>query len=238
MMVASQKAKSFRMLITQEQEIAGVPAVILRAFLKRNHGDDFDVKYAARELGFTQKKTRKLLDDLVDLGYLKKNEHNDYQPTLQGGALSLAKLGKGYSRKAAEKALEGFLQRVAKLNEDGQYAFRVNSVVLIGSMLTDKNPVGDVDLIVDLQPRLSDKDKQHELSQSRIRKARAAGRQLSGMMYYAWPTIEVFHFLKSRSPILSLHEPDQLAVLEPKEFKVLLDPREKSMSAEWIEHSR
>lgn len=210
------------MLISKEQLIAGIPATTLRAFLKNIDGCDFDAKFAAEKLGQRETVVKNAMKELIRLGYIRSTDdprYHPYVPTTLGFALANAKLGKGYSRKAADKALAGLLDRIAQVNADEQYAYQVGRTFLFGSILTDKDPVSDVDVIIDLTPRFTDHTEQYEFSMSRIRKAIREGRPLYGGLYYMWPMEEVYRFLKSRSPILSLHDADQMEILKGTEFR-------------------
>ena len=215
------------MRISKEEVIAGHPAVAVRKLLRGLQGDEFCVEYVVEDLGLSNRDSVKLLEDLVSLGYLCHTGDSrwPYKATLAGGALSLAKLGRGFSRQVAEKALAAFLERVEALNSDDQYAFRVKTVILFGSMLSDKDPVNDVDLMFDLEARLANRDAQRALEQDRIRKAEDSGRALTGFLAYGWPWVEVQRFLKGRSPVLSLHGFDQITAFPNLRYRVLRGDR-------------
>ena len=107
-------------------------------------------------------------------------------------------------RETADRALAGFMTRLAQVNApEAPYAYRVKTVVLFGSYATDAAQVGDVDLAVQLEPKFPHRSpEQRALEKAR----RAAGpyhpRNLTEAIF--WYQLEVYRVLKGRSPTLSI----------------------------------
>jgi hypothetical protein len=115
------------------------------------------------------------------------------------------------------------MQRVAEVNKNDEYAFIIRRVALFGSMLTDVREVNDIDLALELSPRLADKDAARRHEQQRIRLALNQGRRFSNIISELyWPRQEVRLFLKARSRVYSLHEMQELRELGLRDFKMLL----------------
>ncbi len=146
---------------------------------------------------------------------------------LKGRALANASAARPLLRKTAERLLVQFLNAVQCVNGTQEYVYRVEHVVLFGSMLSDIDRLGDVDVAVQLQPKVDKDDAFQEWSMARRRAAEAKGRNFRGVFDWAiWPTQEVFLQLKARSSGLSLHDFCEVEKLPNVRYKVLLgDPQ-------------
>ncbi len=119
------------------------------------------------------------------------------------------------------------MERVHLVNSTHEYAYRVEFVVLFGSMLSDVERLGDVDVAIRLQPKVDGDAALEEWSVARRRAAEAAGRTFHGVFEWAmWPIHEIFLRLKARSRSLSLHEFCEVEKMPNVRFRVLLgDPK-------------
>jgi hypothetical protein len=146
---------------------------------------------------------------LARLGLLEPSKHfstkdsRAYAVSTPGLALANASAGKPITRKTANRALQEFMDRVQVINADDGYLYKVESIVLFGSMLSDKERLGDVDLAIELRPATADNlEFEHQCNVRRF------GAQLDGRHFnsysewLAWPIEEVFRFLKSRECII------------------------------------
>ena len=83
-----------------------------------------------------------------------------WQITQSGQRLSSATAARPISRKAAEKALHEFLERVERVNRDHRFLGRVNRVALFGSMLREEvDRLSDVDLAVEVVAKIADRQR-------------------------------------------------------------------------------
>jgi type IV secretory pathway protease TraF len=115
-----------------------------------------------------------------------------------------ATLGKGYTSQAAQKALTGSLQRCQQLDQPGSiYPYRVATAVLFGSHLEGRAVVGDVDVAVDLVPRLEGDAFMASL-EAFMHQREQEGRSVP-WWDLGWPLKQTETYLKARSRILSLH---------------------------------
>jgi len=109
-------------------------------------------------------------------------------------------------RKTAEKALHEFLTRVEEVNRDARFLGRVNRVVLFGSVLcTNVDRVSDVDLAVEVLPKIADRERLAAKNRRRVQSLLDSGHVFRNILdiHFYWYR-EVFRFLKSRSRVISL----------------------------------
>src|SRR5580704_9164525 len=99
---------------------------------------------------------------MVKLGFIEPSEHfstedrRAYKVSTSGSALANAPSAKPITRETVNRALHELMDRVQVINSGGEYAYKVKSVVLFGSMLSDKERLGDVDLAIELQSATAD----------------------------------------------------------------------------------
>jgi predicted nucleotidyltransferase len=95
-------------------------------------------------------------------------------------------------------------------------------VVLFGSYIRDAETVNDIDIAVELAPKIDDIELRIKLYAQRRRKCKRRFRNLTD--YLGWPMQEVWLYLKSRSRALSLHDfASHQKLLDTIETKVVLD---------------
>jgi predicted nucleotidyltransferase len=169
----------------------------------------------------------------LETGFIEFKEERDgrpwYELTTKGNALAQALAAKPISRKTAEKKLQEFMARVEEINRNEEYAFRVGRVALFGSMLSDVAEVSDIDLAIQLEARLSDKQAFSDHLKKRVELALSSGKSFRSFFERAaWPRHEIYVFLKARSRMFSIHETEELAHLKPEEFKMLLGGQPES----------
>ena len=120
--------------------------------------------------------------------------------------MSSATSAKPITRATVEKALREFLVRVERVNRDARFLGRVNRVVLFGSMLRDDvDRLSDVDLAVEVVPKIADRDRLAAKNRQRVEALAREGHAFRDIfdVQLHWYR-EVFRFLKSRSRVLSL----------------------------------
>jgi predicted nucleotidyltransferase len=105
----------------------------------------------------------------------------------------------------AEKALREFLARVERVNWDARFLGRVNRVVLFGSILRENDRLIDLDLAVEILPKIDDRARLEARNLRRIESLARAGHVFRDIfdIYLHWRR-EVFRFLKSGSRVISL----------------------------------
>ncbi|MFZ0303742.1 MAG: hypothetical protein WAL75_13715 [Terracidiphilus sp.] len=214
------------MRITSDQRIAGYPTFELRKFVRRHRFTCFLPEQAADALALSPEAAADLLSKLLSSGNKEAGKFDEgqlFQLTNYGHDLANATGARQICRKTAERVLTDFLERVRKVNATSQYLYRVQDVILFGSMLSDAERLGDVDVAVNLAPKVSRSARFQERHAARIRAAQLEGRCFHTILERAyWPINEVYLQLKAKSRYLSLHELAQIKHLPNLSYRVLL----------------
>jgi hypothetical protein len=215
------------MRIRKEEVVAGYSALRVRGFLRRFKRGFFMLSAAE---GFMQLKSReaaKFINDMVALELIEPTmpfgDKEAFQVATRGHAFANATAAKPIFRGTAERVLREFVDRVNAVNASKEYAFEVRSAVLFGSMLSCLDRLGDVDVAVDLRPRISDSARFRQQCDRRRQLAEDRGRAFVTVIEWAtWPQKEVVLRLKARSRSLSLHEFDQVMGMENLRYRILV----------------
>ena len=142
---------------------------------------------------------------------------------LSTSSFANATAAKPIFRGTAERVLREFIDRVNAVNASKEYAFKIKSAVLFGSMLSCADRLGDIDVAIDLQRRISDSAKFRQQCDRRRHLAEEQGRVFSTAFDWAtWPKKEVVLQLKARSRSLSLHGFEQLMEMENLHYRILV----------------
>jgi hypothetical protein len=216
------------MRIAKDQIVAGYPALTVRTFLRRCRFFTIVAETAAHALKTDDREATGFLRQLASLGLIRDAEDTPpdaeeaYEITTLGHAFANASAAKPVFRKTAEAALERFVERLHTVNASPEYVYRVESAVLFGSMLSAVDRLGDVDIAIELQPKIADKAVFQRMCVVRQRAAEEQGRYFSSAFdWVMWPRAEVLLFLKARSRTLSLHEWDQVTRMADVRYRVL-----------------
>jgi predicted nucleotidyltransferase len=213
------------MYIDPKSQIAGVPALQVRKFLRRLDGYEWTGADIAASLDLPGSRAEKLVSELLQLGYIEpamtRQGKPFYRRTLSGSAFSLASAARPLTRKTADKKLAEFLDRVRAVNVNPDLAYRVRKVLLFGSYLTGQERINDIDVAVELVFRETERSKREAALDARVQVALQAGRQFSNYTNQVlWPYEEVLLLLKSRSRAISLHPADD-PILKQTESRVI-----------------
>jgi hypothetical protein len=201
------------MRISSDQEFAGYPALEVRRFFRKQIYSKFVAAAAEHTLWIDATEAAELFSELSSLAFIRRVGDCDGDPlfelTASGHELARASAAKPLHRKTAERALAQFIERVHQVNSTPEYVYRINTAILFGSMLSATQCVGDVDVAVELQPKVSDEAAYQEWCMARRRIAEANGRSFGGVVPWAvWPKQEILLQLKARSRSVHLHEMD------------------------------
>lgn len=218
------------------QQIGGYPALKVREFVRSYRFTGILAEAAQASLALSPESADSFLSKLVDLGFIrewhKQGGTQLFQLTSYGQALANASAAKPIHRNTAGRVLAQFLERVDMVNVNAKYLYRVNGVVLFGSMLSDVERLGDVDVAVNLEPKVRESVAFEEWSMVRRRAAQAEGRCFPTILEQAyWPMTEIYLQIKARSRSLSLHELAELKSLSNLSYRVLLgDPEQLALA--------
>jgi predicted nucleotidyltransferase len=195
------------MRIDPKGTIAGKPALLVRDCL-RTLRDRMSWSLATLEAAASLEPGtgKPLLRALSGAGLVKRVRSGWWEISDAGQRLSSATAAKPVTRATAEKALREFLTRVERVNRDTRFLGRVNRVVLFGSMLReDVELLSDLDLAVEVVPKITDRDRMAAKNRRRVEGLLRAGHVFRSILdiHFYWYR-EVFRFLKSRSRVVSL----------------------------------
>ncbi len=210
------------MHIDPSSTIAGVPALKVRDFLRRDGDGLLRADHMAARLKIDLVKANAVLDELMNRRMAErvpdgKRGEDLFQLTLLGRSFSLASGGRPLSRSTAQRKVNELLQRVAKINEGDHFLYVVRRVLVFGSFLSDSQTLNDVDVAVELTPRHGDKQVQRAHEDKRISHAIDTGRRFSNFLQQiCWPQHETLLFLKSRSRAIALHTTDDAILKQAK----------------------
>jgi predicted nucleotidyltransferase len=209
------------MRIDLSERIAGQPATTIRNFLKRSHGDGWDLPYATKRLRTDEVSARKVVAELAARGYVESVSPSDdgerWKNTTRGNAFAGATAAKPLLRASADKRLKEFIERVEEVRTNPHYLYKVRRVILFGSYLTSKDRINDIDLCVSLVVKEKDKEKQDRLREQRIEEALRQGKSFKTFVdRITWPQVVVLKFIKAKSRSISLHTESDMAIAAGK----------------------
>jgi predicted nucleotidyltransferase len=176
----------------------------VRAVCRLDRGDGFGLSEVAklRLRERTDDADRQFLADLVREGFLQQLGMERWRCSDEGRVLESVSRAQ-LSRARADQIIKEIMSRAEQVNNDGFYAFCVDSIVAFGSYLTERQMIGDIDLVVQLRPRFADpNDQEAAWKQARARAVRT--RNLSEVV--CWPQTEVMRALKGRSSVVDVHD--------------------------------
>jgi hypothetical protein len=222
------------MQITRDQLIVGQPALKVRGFVRTYRLLDFCASEFEKALNLTPEEAGDFAQEMVSLGFLVPSTHPSldgrplYQVGDRGHMLVNASAAKPITRKTANSVLQEFMKRVDIVNIRDTYAYTVESVVLFGSMLSDKELLGDVDVALELQHAVPDREGFDQWREYRYCIAMNNGRRFGTTLErLAWPRTEVLLYLKSHSRGLSLHSLEDLVAMDEVQGRIALATYEK-----------
>jgi predicted nucleotidyltransferase len=217
------------MKISKEQLVVGYPSIQVRNILRRFRSAVISVPTIQEVLNLSSVEAEDFLCRMVKLGLLEPSEHFSkkdratYEVSTPGLALASASAAKPITRETASRVLREFMDRVQVINASDEYPYKVESVVLFGSMLSDKERLGDVDLAVELLPATTNRlefdmrcNFRYCLAAMDLRRFR------SEFDWMSWPMVEIHRFLKSRSRCLALHNLSDLMGMNEVHYRILL----------------
>jgi len=235
------------MRITKEEVVAGHSALRVRGFLRRFERGFFMVSAAESFMQIRSRQAAEFINDMIALQLIEPTmpfgDKAAFQVATRGHAFANATAAKPISRGTAERVLREFIDRANAVNASKEYAFKIESAVLFGSMLSCADRLGDVDVAIDLQRRISDSAKFRQQCDRRRHLAEEQGRAFSTAIDWAtWPKKEVVLQLKARSHslkglrpakahenhedfrprLLSLHGFEQLMEMENLHYRILV----------------
>jgi hypothetical protein len=188
---------------------------------------DYDHKDMCRIWDFKFKpikaaEAKRVLAALVADGYLEPHEPTDqydkskYQTSVKGRQLAAANLTPRFDRAKADNEVAALIACANEINTRDELVFFVHKITAFGSYLTDSNDLGDIDLVVEVEPRREQKhtDESHY-------RADNSGKTLDFLASLYYGQREVLQLLRARKPRLSFNRNSTLEL--DTEFRVLFE---------------
>jgi hypothetical protein len=213
--------------LPQTARVLGRPLRQVRSIIRLNNGGGFTLEEASgRVAGNDSYFLRRLLADLVTDKWIVQDAADHWVLTDKARELQTKSRGK-LSRGRADGLLAEFVHRVHTLNDSGDYAYKVDTVVVFGSYLSALPKIGDIDLAITLRPRKQFKAEQNALEED------ARARAPSGLNMVAhiyWPQTEVKRTLRAGSSFIELHDMSELEAL----FESGANPKYEVILGHWF----
>lgn len=206
------------MRITRDDEIGGVSAVAIRDAFRFYEQSSWTSSHLAARIGLDAAEAVDLVEELLSRGFIEKDfEHQGciaFTTTVQGSALAQASAAKPIRRVTADRYVKEVIKRAAEVNAGDEYFYRVKKIAVFGSYITDCPTLGDLDLAIDLQPKLPGSARDATALIRHTDLFRDDGcRRLSYLDRMHWPTAQVCKALKGASKAISLHPFDDPELL-------------------------
>jgi predicted nucleotidyltransferase len=218
--------------------VAGESAIRVRDILRRCHGA-FRLDWLTKVFRYGPERASELATALETAGFVVRDRSREeelkslmpwYTVSDRGWTVVRASAARRITRTTAQVALREFMDRVNEVNVNHRYLYLVKSAVVFGSYLENRENLGDVDVAVDLEPRIP-LDKEGRWVRAFRAHAWKSGRSFSSFeeeIY--WPRREVLFVLKSRKRSISIQawfSFVEMAASPRFRFRVLLGDRSK-----------
>lgn len=221
------------MRLNRGDRIAGVDGLRLRNYF-RSYSENVNYRTLMQEFSMSKRRAQGVLDALLKLEMISPCEFQHdkkmvcYETTIRGNALGMAKASKPVTRASAGSVLRGLLSRVKAVNDRQDLAYKVESVVVFGSYLSEAKRVNDLDVAVELKPRSTDDATWERLCNASHERAAVAGRRFRNVVeQVGWPQLEVLGILKNRSRTISFCDWKSLLRMEDLRYCAVFGDRER-----------
>jgi predicted nucleotidyltransferase len=153
------------MHIDPKSKIAGIPALTIKTLLQELSNKPWTIADMTEILWTSNKRARKLLNQLHALGYIQPNSAYDdsWEVTVTGRDFALASTAKPINRSTADRLIKEIIGRAHIVNTDDKYLFRITKIHVFGSYLSQKPKIGDINLVISLEQKEPNNAKLAEL---------------------------------------------------------------------------
>ncbi len=186
-----------------DDKIAGLPILEVRDLL-RKLSEGFRPGSLER-VGYSRHRATKLIRALTLMGYVEVAPDGYLKLTSQCRTFIRGSAARRIKRETADVALDEFMDRVEKANNNEEFLMKITAVIVFGSYLRTAERLGDLDLAIELEPKKTTDDltARHRMYADHFERSGRAYRYVG--YEYDWAEQEVFLFLKSRKRTLNLH---------------------------------
>jgi hypothetical protein len=190
-------------------KIAGHPALAVRDFLRRHANTVWYADRLAVVLKVPPTTARAIVKELARLGYVGRERTRGTRDPLwcvrdPGLRFASARGGPRLRRERADRLLAEMIARCEAANAQESFAYWVARLSVFGSYLSHKPTLGDLDVVLDLEPKERNMEAQMRRDVARWRLARAQGRCVTEDDLYLWADTEVRRFVRGRASYVQL----------------------------------
>lgn len=127
------------MKIDKKTLICGIPIIKIREFMRRfRTPESFSLQTITEYFELTKPSGTSLLNELLNLGYAECVNTDKYKVTVKGNALAQVKFVKRINKVKADIIFKEFMKRVAEINENESYIYRVSRLCLLAAISIQK----------------------------------------------------------------------------------------------------
>lgn len=165
--------------------------------------------YAASTLGLEAKAASGVLAALSMVGYVEPDPENrkQWRNTEAGNAVAGVSKAKPVARKTIDRTLQQLLERIREVNMEKQFLYAVNKAVVFGPYLTGADKIRNVDIALELSPKLANEKKLKEAVAADAQNAEDEGKRFKSYAdRRAWGQSKVRKHLKGKARALTLHD--------------------------------
>lgn len=193
--------------INSDTKICGVCAKSLRDAFRKIGTQSVTHLYFAKHLGLSDSEAKNFVRKLLQEKLLRRREPRSrwLELTPDAGKIIHARATRPIKRKKATELLERTIKIAKEINADGSMTHYVKELYVFGSFLTEKDPIGDLDIGVNIQPRMG------KLSKERFDKwaedfgyQNCSGKSFLEIIFYSRTIL--LKMLRQRSSYISLHD--------------------------------
>jgi hypothetical protein len=193
-----------------QAQAAGVSPSAARDFLLQSaESPSWTAAYLQKTLAIDAQTARGVLTALAAAGYIESDpgQPRNWRNTEAGNKMAGVSKAKPIKRKTAEKALADFLDRVREVNLEQAYLYGVDRVVVFGPYVSGTVDVKNVDLAIELRPKITDKAKLDERVKADAQRAEGEGKRFKSFAdRRAWGINKVKQHLKGRGRAIALYD--------------------------------
>lgn len=194
------------MRLTRKQTICNIPILKIRDYFDHIRPAKITPDKIREHFDLDEAHALELIKELLAEGYIEPVD-SEYQLTVKGNALCVARYTSPLNKEKADKLFKEFMERVEEINTNDYYLYKVSKIVLFGSYIDpEKTDFSDIDIAFELAPKTKNHEEFSRLNDLRIAEAEAAGKSFPTFFdQIAYTERVVILKLKNKSRYISLH---------------------------------
>lgn len=195
------------MRLTRKQTICNIPILKIRDYFDHIRPAKIKRDMLSENFELSEEQAEELIQTLLSEGYIEPAGKEEYQLTIKGHALCVARYTSPLNKAKADKLFKEFMERVEEINTNDYYLYKVSKIVLFGSYIDpEKTDYSDIDIAFELTPKTKDPKEFERLNDLRIAEAEQAGKTFGSFFDQLGYTEKVVILkLKNKSRYISLH---------------------------------